>query len=391
MEEVIAEAAKAASLSQTAGAQENNQINANAGEAKADNWEMLSKEEAAAIKRPTLPGPVIIEAQEVAKPKIQTGMVRVALLRPYAKNAEIYEDREDPLFTESIRKNGVLTPLAVTEDGEVLGGNGRLREARRVGLEEVPVKVVVCKTEDEKLLRVHDDNLQRVKTNAEIAREYKARLELEARAAAVRKAGSNKKAEGQADEVEKFTPPPAKKKGKARDLAAKKFDLSGVTAEKGRKVLEAVAKARSKSMPEIADELLNKLNEKGFHAAFERAKALRLIVSGAPKARKANGAAKPRAAAPAAPAGNNAADAPAAAQADAANIGVAPLAAIAAEDDQPPVVGIIAAMNKVANDLNGLELTDATNDQKLNLTRVFDGLTDWFVNHDLMLKVLGQL
>ena len=85
---------------------------------------------------PTPASPLLTDKQEAsaAPVKIQTGMVAVALLRPYARNTEIYQEREDALFTENIRKNGVLTDLVVTEDGEILGGNRRLLEAQRHGL-----------------------------------------------------------------------------------------------------------------------------------------------------------------------------------------------------------------------------------------------------------------
>ena len=142
----------------------------------------------------------------------------------------------------------------------------------------MPVKVVVCKTEDEKMLRVLDDNVQRVKTNEEIAQEYTERLKVEARAAAQRKVEAGRKPKEQTEEVKTFTPP-SKKKGKARDEAAKDLNLSGVTAEKGRKVLEAAVKARAQGASEVAEELLVKLNDDGFHSAFKRAVALGLIKS----------------------------------------------------------------------------------------------------------------
>ncbi len=311
-----------------------------------------------------------------APAKIQTGMVSVALLRPYAKNADIYEDREDPLFAENIRKNGVLTDLVVTEDGETLGGNRRLREAKRAGLKEVPVKVVACQTEDEKMLRVLDDNVQRVKTNEEIAREYTERLQVEARAAALRKVEAGKKPKGQTKEVEKLTPP-AKKKGKARDEAAKALKLSGVTADKGRKVLEAVAKVRDKGDIETADELLLKLNDEGFHSAFERAKALKLIVPAAKKGAKAKAAANPKAAIPAAPGAEVGAVAvpPAAEQA-------APTMADDEDDDDAAVAAYIGAVAK----LNDTMAENLTFDQRRNLLRAHDDAQDWFAYNTAVLN-----
>ncbi len=234
----------------------------------------LSNVEAVTISLPAPPEVSAAEAplEAIAAPKIVTGMVPVAWLRPYSKNAEIYAQRDDVLFTKNIRENGVLTDLVVTEDGETLGGNRRLFEAVRLGLAEVPVKVVACKTEDAKLLRALDDNVQRVKTNQELAREYVERLGVEARAGAERKVRAAKRPRGRRTEVEKLTP--LSEAGKARDKAAKALNLSGVTAEKGRKVLEAIATAQAQGDNDVADELLDKLNEKGFHSAFNRAQAL---------------------------------------------------------------------------------------------------------------------
>ncbi len=380
MNTTIEEAVEAANLPSQTAVQENNQAENRLVRTIGDEWTQLSKVEAAAVERQPEPVTVIVGEPPVVavKPKIQTGMVRVALLRPYAKNAEIYQDREDPLFTESIRKNGILTDLVVTEDGETLGGNRRLLEAQRVGLLEVPVKVVVCKTEDEKMLRVLDDNVQRVKSKEEIAREYVERLKVETRAAAMRKVEAGRKPKGQTEEVKTLTPPANKKGGKARDKAAEELDLSGVTAEKGRKVLEAVAKARAQGAYEVADELLVKLNEDGFHSAFKRAEALGLITKAVKSVTKAKAAATAKAAVPAVPGAQIEAAAPMAVGDDEA--------VALAEDDEDSEDAAVAAYIKAVAKLVDTMAERLTLDQRANLLRAHDDAQDWFAYNTAMLN-----
>ena len=322
----------------------------------------------------------------IAPAKIQTGMVPVAWLRPYAKNAEIYRDREDPEFSENIRVNGVLTALAVTEDGEVIGGNRRLREAKRHGIPEVPVVVVVCQTDDDKLRRVLDDNVQRIKTNEEAVREYMARKAIEKRESARRKVEAGKKRGKSAEEVKTVTPP-SSKKGKSRELAAEGSGFTGVSLDKGLKVVQAADKLRLEHDPETADELIAKLDKRGYAPALKFAESLNLV----PKPEAKNGS-KPKAQAtePDAPATVEAQPTGKTAKASAASKheqgssideDASPKA-----DDRPLVVSVINDANNLFDRLEELELSDLTISQKGNLYRALDLIADWFDNHSEMLQ-----
>ncbi len=231
-----------------------------------------------ADQQPEIAASLLTDKQEASAvpAKIQTGMVAVARLRPYAKNSEIYREYDDPLFVENVGRNGVLTDLVVTADGEVLGGNRRLRAAKLVGLLAVPVRVVACATEDEKSIRVLDDNLYRVKTNQETVREYIVRKAVEERAANRRKAEAGKKHGKLAEEVETVTPLPGKT-GKARDLASEGSGRSGVSLERGCKVIEAADALRKGGDAKTADELLGKLDSDGYTPAYNYAKSLGLV------------------------------------------------------------------------------------------------------------------
>src|SRR3990167_838768 len=52
----------------------------------------------------------------------------------------------------------LFKPFLITPDGEVLGGNMRLKVAQELGITEVPVSIVEPKTEEEKLAYALADN-----------------------------------------------------------------------------------------------------------------------------------------------------------------------------------------------------------------------------------------
>ena len=357
-----------------------------------DEWKQLSKEEAASFK--WQPKPVTIVVQEpsilAAKTKIQTGMVSVALLRPYAKNAEIYHEREDVFLLDSIRVNGVRNDLLADEDGVVYGGTTRLRYAREVGLTEVPVKVIAFQNDDEKLLRLLDDNLYRRKTNVEETREYMARKSIEARAALRRKAEASKKHGKPTEEVQTITPLPAKK-GKTRDLASEGSGRTGVSLEKGCKIVEAADKVRKEGDGKTADELLAKLDKDGYTPALKLAESLNLVPKPQPKGggvgvrAKGKGGAAAQAAEPP-PVVQKPINDPAGLLITVQPVPEPDTGAVDTED-HPPVVRIIAACDKLADDLDRLTVADLTAGQKGSLYHVLERVANWLALHDEVLQV----
>lgn len=85
----------------------------------------------------------------------------------YRKTSELFNWKDNPRaikqdkFDELIRRikeYGQIKPLIVTHEGEVLGGNMRLRAFKELGINEVWVSVVSPKTEAEKIRLALTDN-----------------------------------------------------------------------------------------------------------------------------------------------------------------------------------------------------------------------------------------
>jgi ParB-like chromosome segregation protein Spo0J len=136
-------------------------------------------------------------------------------LQPNALDAKIYgEDEPIDDLVNSIRVHGIRTPLLILGDGTVLSGVRRLRAARQLGLETVPVYYSSLTDQDEIALAVIDCNKQREKTEAQKGREY---IELERieRALAEKRAKAGRSADGTAG-------------GRGRAKAAATFEVKSV-------------------------------------------------------------------------------------------------------------------------------------------------------------------
>ncbi len=63
-------------------------------------------------------------------------------LRSHPLNATIYGEIDaDPAFIESIREEGIISPLTVDQDDNIISGHRRWHAARALGLDRVPVVV----------------------------------------------------------------------------------------------------------------------------------------------------------------------------------------------------------------------------------------------------------
>jgi len=101
-------------------------------------------------------------------------------LKPHPLNRELYEDREDPDFVDSIRNLGVREPLIINSNRVILGGHRRWRAALTLELSKVPCVVQDFDNEQVALVEL---NRQRVKTPRERYREAQVlRRELEPKA-----------------------------------------------------------------------------------------------------------------------------------------------------------------------------------------------------------------
>lgn len=85
------------------------------------------------------------------------------------------EDLED--LTNSVREKGVIQPIVVRDTGtdyEIIAGERRWRAAQRVGMEEIPARVLEINSETEMLELSLIENLQRSNLNpVELALGYK--------------------------------------------------------------------------------------------------------------------------------------------------------------------------------------------------------------------------
>jgi len=94
---------------------------------------------------------------------------KVSELSQHPKNDEIYGDTDDlaETFVESIREKGVLEPLVITENKQVISGHRRLEAAREVGLETVPVRKSTFESDLAEREALIEFNRQREKSRAQ--------------------------------------------------------------------------------------------------------------------------------------------------------------------------------------------------------------------------------
>ena len=93
-------------------------------------------------------------------------LLKVTSLRPFKGHPYKVRDNEEmDALTESIKENGILTPLIVrpienTGEYEIISGHRRLYAAQKAGLAEIPVLIRVL-DHDSAVIAVVDSNLHR--------------------------------------------------------------------------------------------------------------------------------------------------------------------------------------------------------------------------------------
>jgi len=187
----------------------------------------------------------------------------LSALQPHPLNASIYGDGCDQELLDSVKAKGILTPLLVTKNDQIISGHRRYNAAQMAGLTEVPV--VIVETHDpleiEELLIM--TNRQRNKTPEMIAREYEQLLKIEA----IR--GKKRMSEGGKGQVN--SPDLANNRGKqARDIVAQKLGVGGQKAERAAKVVKKIDELRHTGKGEEAEELRTTLNKQSVNAAYQK-------------------------------------------------------------------------------------------------------------------------
>jgi hypothetical protein len=187
---------------------------------------------------------------------------RLCNLRPHPLSIKLYGNAEpDAALIDSIRQVGIQNPIIVNEDGEILSGNRRYK-AYRLLHEEDPRKFSghltvrldggVSALGDERA--VIYNNIQRVKTKGQVAREAAALLRIE-KALAAERASAGKK------------PRVSLHKGRATKIVGEKLGLSERTAEKAAAVADAAENGNVNAIDALAK--LDR-NEGSISAAFQK-------------------------------------------------------------------------------------------------------------------------
>ncbi|MFN6475377.1 hypothetical protein [Nostoc sp. DedQUE07] len=200
------------------------------------------------------------KTEEIKKAPLPLGVqeVLVSKLRSHPINSTIYgEVEDDTTLDEMIQSSGWIKTLLVTPEGDVVGGNRRLRIARKQGKEKVLVEVREFASDAAVLEALLLDNAVREKTVEQKVREARLWLPIESEKAKLRK--------GRSENQENF---PGGEAGQVRDIVAARVGLgSGKSLQKAEKVLAAIEAL--KEVDAVASEgLRDLLNNKSIHAAY---------------------------------------------------------------------------------------------------------------------------
>lgn len=172
---------------------------------------------------------------------MKTSSVRMASiteLRPHPLNIKIYgEPNFSKEFENSIRDNGVLVPLLIDEQNQIISGHNRWSAADAIGFDEVPVIVFhgVNELEAESLLI--ESNRQREKTPEQVQNETVETFRIEEAFATLRRDENLKQNQSVATVV-----PSQGISGKTEDIVAVKTGQSKNTVAK-RVKLDVAAKS----------------------------------------------------------------------------------------------------------------------------------------------------
>lgn len=113
--------------------------------------------------------PRIIQAYFIQGKRMQPGLqvqsVPIDSITPYKNNSRTHGAEQIERIAASIRKYGFNQPIVVDENSIILVGHGRYEAAQLLGLEQVPVVVVLDLSDDDKTAyRILDNKLQQDST-----------------------------------------------------------------------------------------------------------------------------------------------------------------------------------------------------------------------------------
>lgn len=194
------------------------------------NWDIVRKalgKEPQTVDIPKSTEPT--EHHDAPKPGIMT--LPLDALWPFPDHPyKVIEDESLDQLAESIRENGILSPVIVrpvegTNEYEIISGHRRCRAAEMIGLKTIPV-IVSDLSPDEAVIQMVDSNLHREHLlSSEKAFAYKMKLE-----AMRRKAGRPKKDNS----------PQVASNYRSDDAAAEAFGVSGDTVRRYVRLTELI-------------------------------------------------------------------------------------------------------------------------------------------------------
>jgi len=183
-------------------------------------------------------------------------------------NIELYGDSPDHKFVELVRDNGVIEPIVITQENQIISGHRRNQAAKICGLKEVPVTIVdvTDELEIQRLLILFNE--QREKTTEQRAREFKKLKEIEQKLREKNAKHCNSSVSGKVANL-----PPAESGKKSRDIAAEKVGMSARSAEDAAKVVDRIDELEEAGEAEEAEALRDELNNKSVSSAAKKAGA----------------------------------------------------------------------------------------------------------------------
>ena len=92
--------------------------------------------------------------------KLKIDYIDIALLKPYKRNAKIHTKKQIAKIIQSMKTFGVVTPILVNKDYEVIAGHGRLEALKELGYSKVPVIMLEHLSENQvKAYRLADNKI----------------------------------------------------------------------------------------------------------------------------------------------------------------------------------------------------------------------------------------
>ena len=80
-------------------------------------------------------------------------------------NSNIYDDTDITELADSIKQNGLLSPLVITKNGTIISGHRRYDALKSLGMKEV--EVIIAKPNND-VIELIEHNRHRTKTNGDI-------------------------------------------------------------------------------------------------------------------------------------------------------------------------------------------------------------------------------